>query len=362
MWACGRCNRSPGGGDGRPRRDSRWRSGRGGICCRTRPPAAIDRRRMSDPFPVLPNLFVVGAPKSGTTAMCQYLSEHPGVFLSNPKEPFYFDTDHPMSKAKHQMHTLSDYARLYRDADPTRHRAVGEGSTTYLQSRVAIENLMRFNPAANVVAMIRNPIEVAHGMHGEHRRHFIEDVEDFAEAWELQETRAAGNRLPENRRMESQLQYRDVGAFGDQLERMFEHVPESQRLVIVFDDFKADAGAAYRSVLELCGVEDDGRTDFPKVHQARVYRSERLGRFYNDPPPMLRSITRRATHWLKGPGRPVRNVLDTLFSSKQPRTAIDPELRRRMADDFRPQVEKASELLERDLSHWTAGTSAAVAG
>jgi hypothetical protein len=48
---------------------------------------------MSDYDGPRPQFFIVGAPKCGTTAMCHYLSQHPEIFISTPKEPHFFDTE-----------------------------------------------------------------------------------------------------------------------------------------------------------------------------------------------------------------------------------------------------------------------------
>ena len=81
--------------------------------------------------------FFIGAPKCGTTALAHYLSEHPNVFMSQPKEPFFWSDD---IKSKHELRPQSDeYLSLFNQADPNLHNIVGEGSTRYLRSLNAVK-------------------------------------------------------------------------------------------------------------------------------------------------------------------------------------------------------------------------------
>ena len=301
-----------------------------------------------------PNFFIVGAPKSGTTAMAYYLNQRPDVFVTNPKEPFYWCQDFERSKSRHNMHSLDAYLALYDSVDPAVHQAIGEGSTTYLQSKVAIEKIMAFNPDAKVIAMLRNPIEVVYAMWGEHRRHFLEDEDNFERAWALQADRAEGRNCSANRRMDHQAQYLDLGSYSAQLERLFEHVPESQREVIVFDDFAADTRAAYGRCVSLLGLEDDGRTEFPRVHAAKVHRSKLIGRLYTDPPAALRWPINRFKKWFAGSDSKLKHALSGAVSKKQPRQKLRPEFVEVLKDAFRDDVARTGQLLGRDLSHWTA--------
>lgn len=299
-----------------------------------------------------PNFFIVGAPKTGTTALCQYLGDREDVFLSNPKEPFYWCSDFPKSKKLHGMVNLDAYLKLFDNADPDRHTAIGEGSTTYMQSRVAIGELMRFNPDAKVIAMLRNPVEMVHAMHGELVRHFLEDERDFERAWRLQENRRRGLSLPAQDRMDHQLQYADVASLASQVERLFEHVPVGQRKIVVFDDFVADTAAVYREILSFLKLPDDGRTDFPKVHAAKVFRNEFVGKLYHSPPGFLEPLVSRFRKWFMGSRGPIRLVLSKMASKEKKRASLNPDFRSELIEYFREDVDKLSGILDRDLSRW----------
>ncbi len=310
----------------------------------------------------IPDFFIIGAPKCGTTAMASYLADHPHIFFSAPKEPHFWDDDHEGNRKVHELWTLDDYLGLFRSADPVRHHVIGEGSTTYLQSHSAVTSIMQFNPLAKFLVMLRNPVEVAHGMHGELIRHFHEDVADFEQAWRLQDERAAGRSLPASGAYAYQLQYRDVATFAPQLRRLFDAVPAEQRLILVFDDFVKDTASAYRCVLKFLGLADDGRTEFPRVNQARIYRFGALGRFYHSPPRIIERPIRLLRSRVNAHSGLLKDRVKQLVSRNESRTKLRPEFAAELRAVFRDDIARISEMIGRDLTHWTAEPSDAPLG
>ncbi len=300
-----------------------------------------------------PDFFLIGAPKSGTSALATYLGEHPQIFFSLPKEPCYWCDDFPALRREMNVETIDDYLSLFAGARPC-HQAVGEGSTRYLVSSRAVEQILDFNPAARFIAMLRNPVEVVHACHGEAVFRFDEDVLDFETAWRLQESRKRGESLPRRCQCPQHLQYAETANFADQIRRLFDRVPAAQRKIVIFDDFAADTRAVYRGVLDFLGVPDDGRVDFPKVREAQVHRFPKLSRLYYDPPSLLRvpvALIKRAMR------RRRRGLLVTLRERAKVR-AVRPALRAEFEHElrryFNSDVERLSTLLGRDLTHWTA--------
>ncbi len=299
-----------------------------------------------------PNFFIVGSPKAGTSGLSQYLGEHPQVFFCHPKEPFYWCQDFPPSKSIHGLDSLESYLQLFEDADPERHPAIGEGSTTYLQSKVALKGIRGFNPDAKVIAMLRNPVEVVTAMHGELLRHGFEEEASIEAAWAKQDARAEGKDLPANCKFEHQLQYRDVASYAVQIERLTQVFPENQRKIIIFDDFKADTQSVYRSTVKFLGLQDDHRNEFPKVHSSKVVRSRLIAKLRSDPPPFLKGSISSLQDWYYRSTGPTKKLLQSMLTRRQQRDPLTDRFRQELQDSFRPEVEKLSELLGRDLRHW----------
>ncbi len=213
-----------------------------------------------------PDFFIVGAPKCGTTALYSYLNDRKDVFMPNVKEPRYFADDMNIHL---QVNTAQQYSNLFkarRDDQTT-----GEASVWYLYSETAIKNIMKARPDAMFIAMVRNPIDMMQSLHREIYNMCWDDIEDVEKAWDAQDKRAKGLSIPKLCKDPKLLQYHDMCALGSQLERMFQIVPESQRLVLVFDDFAQDAETSYRQACEFLGLPSDNRTDFPPVNEKRTY-------------------------------------------------------------------------------------------
>ncbi len=219
----------------------------------------------------IPDFFIIGAPKCGTTALAEYLREHPNVFFSDPKEPFFWCDDLPGVRSLAGVRFLEDYLALFSRARPE-HKAVGEGSTLYLMSEVAVAKILEAYPDAKMIAMVREPVDLALSFYLQMLRFLHEDLPDIAQAWEAQESRARGLRVPRHARAPELLQYRQVASLGTQLERFVSLVPADQRMIIELDNLAADPGRVYSEVLAFLDVPHDGRDDFPRVNEASLPR------------------------------------------------------------------------------------------
>ncbi|MCA9246794.1 MAG: sulfotransferase domain-containing protein [Planctomycetales bacterium] len=305
-----------------------------------------------------PNFFLIGAPKCGTTALAQYLSEHAQVFFANPKEPFFFSDDYPILREVHQMETLEAYLKLYSAAQP-HHRAIGEGSTNYLNSEVAIQNILAFNAEAKFLVMLRDPVEVAHAFHGTLVYSFNEDERNFEKAWHLQAARRAGRAIPKTCRAPQFLQYGDVARFGEQMERFLDLVPAPQRKIILFEDFVRNTRRSYCEVERFLGLDDDGRDKFPPVHGARTHRMAWLHKFFKRPPQKLAgpilSLRRAMNNRQRGLVPYLKSKLHVRQQRDKLRPGFEEELRRFFEDDVR----RLESLLQWDLKHWITGKRSA---
>lgn len=293
-----------------------------------------------------PNFFLIGAPKCGTTALADYLRQHPDVFFCTPKEPNYFNRDY----ADCDTPTLARYLDYFADAKST-HIAVGEGSTAYLHSAVAVAEILAFNPDARFLVMLRNPVEAAPACHAQALLNGTEDVADFRSAWHLQAQRRAGQRVPRGCREPKHLLYADYCRFAPQIERLYAAVPAAQRKVIVFDDFAADSAQVYAEVLEFLTLPPHRPADFARVNERRAIRHPRAYRVLRQLGRLKRRLFGASLPW--GLHRYADRLLTMPATGRRADPALD-FLRAYFDDD----VAELSVLLGRDLRHWTAAPAA----
>jgi hypothetical protein len=304
-----------------------------------------------------PNTFLVGAPKCGTTSIANYLASHPDVFFSRPKEVNYFNADHSAlhQRAFHAGRSIDSddaYLELFRNA-PAGQRIVAEGSVWYLASSVAVPAIMRFNPEARLIVMLRNPIDMAPSLHAQQLLFFNEDEPDLARAWELQDARRRGVGLP-RRCLEPQfLQYREMCSTGRQVERLLAVVPRSQCHLVVFDDLVADPARVWAELLGFLGLDHDGRTLFPSSSERRTHRIAWLNRLLlgRGPAPIVRSA--EAVKRALGVETLGVRMLLVRFNLRQVRKApIDPELLGALRRELDGEIRILEGVLGRDLRHW----------
>ncbi len=296
----------------------------------------------------IPNFFIIGAPKCGTTAMSEYLRSHPQIFMSSPKEPGFLADD---IREIHAVDTMHEYLQLFQDSTE-QHRAVGEASVWYLYSQPALNNIRKLNPDAKIIVMFRQPVEFLESYHAHMLFSLVEDEVEFERAWSLQDARAKGGNIPKTCRTPMMLQYDQLARFGSHLEKVYQIFPCEQVLCILFDDFISDPRSTYLNALMFLGLKDDGRSDFPILNERKAHRSSMAAALMFAPPRALR-ILWRGVKKIFGPGVIHHaNRLVMLNSGQAERKKIAAPFRRRLHENFKDDIRLLENLIERNLGEW----------
>jgi hypothetical protein len=296
-----------------------------------------------------PNLFIAGAPKSGTTALSKYLSEHPNVFIATPKEPNFFSDDMPK---RYIAQSLEDYLLLFKNSD-SNHSVAGEASVFYLYSSCALQNIYNFNNQAKIIVLLRNPVDIVYSLHSQYIYNFTEDEKDFEKAWNFQESRKIGLNLPANCRVPKILQYKDIAMLGNQVEKLFSIFPNDQVKLILFDDFADSTKEVYEDVLKFLGVPSAGKASFPRINENRIPRALKLNRFLHKPPKFIREIVRILFKTFGfDAGEIIMRFISDLNSRKVERKRLSPDFQKKLITEFQEDIHKLSNIINRDLSHW----------
>jgi len=289
-----------------------------------------------------PNFFIIGAPKCGTTSLSVWLSEHPNIFMSPIKEPHFFNTDD-----RQAVTTLDQYEALFCDATEE-HLAVGEASVWYLSSVEAVPAIVRYQPEARFIVMVRNPLEMAPALHGEMLSSGLEYEQRFSRAWHLQDERRRGRRVPPAYRWaRRRFVYGDVCSLGMQLRRLYITVSSNRVLTVNLDDICVDSRREYLKVLQFLGIPDDGRLKFPRYNPATAFRYPGLQRLVY---PALELKDRLGIRIGLGLWTSVGN----LMRIETPREPLTLEMRSVLKEYFSEDIALLGELLGRDLRRWLA--------
>ena len=295
-----------------------------------------------------PNFFIVGAPKSGTTALSDYLRDHANIFVCNPKEPHYFANDLP---GRQSVRTLNDYIHLFDNANAN-HIAIGEASVWYLYSDVALQNIKIFDSSAKIIAMLRNPVNLVHSFHSQLLYNKTEDQQDFSRAWELINERKHGKYIPKHCADIKLLYYNEIAKLGDQIERLYNIFPSEQIKIIFFEEFSSNTVKVYKEVLQFLDVPMDERNHFPVINQNKQHKMQWLASFVKHPPRSLVKATLKAKEFIGLERLGLIDSLEKLNRNIVRREALSPSVLSQVSQEYRHDIDKLSQITGKDLSSW----------
>jgi hypothetical protein len=314
----------------------------------------------------LPDFFIVGQPKSGTTALYQMLKSHPQIYMSEVKEPYYFACDNPLPERSGDRRwtsleqtgtramTLDEYLSLFAAAEAD--QRVGEASTHYLWWPTAPGRIAAVQPRARIVAILREPASFLRSLHLQLIQNRHETETDFRKALALEGSRREGRNVPPQSTWPRCLLYSDRVRYVEQLRRYEELFGREQMLVLVYDDFRRDNETSVRQVLRFLEVDDTAPLEVVKANPTFTVRSARLNDLslaaFNGQGPVWGAV--KATLKALTPSRlrqPVRrNVRATRRRVALAKPAPpDAALMRELRSLYRPEVVALSEYLDRDL-------------
>ena len=283
----------------------------------------------------LPNFFLVGAAKAGTTSLFHYLRQHPDVYMSPVKEPCFFAPE-ALEFAPHASGSLvldwDDYLALF---TPVRgERAVGEASVAYLASPGAAAAIRARLPHARILMMLRDPAERLFA-------HYVAARAAGATTLEF------GAWMDEQVRQEPQRKIRlgpvSAGRYALHLRRYLAAFPASQMHVLLYDDYSDDPRSALAGIFAFLGVDSTFTVDFAKRHN--VTRTPRW--------PRLQRLARPVARRLLPPA--LKHALHS-WTTRRPDMAAHVDDRRRAIALYTDDIAAVEEWLGRRLPAWRHAT------
>jgi hypothetical protein len=318
----------------------------------------------------MPTFLVIGAAKSASTSLHNYLGQHPDIYMSHMKEPnfFCFEGATPAFRfppecegagdavrarlrnaiLRNRISSLEQYCRLF--AGATNQRVLGESSVHYLYSKDAPRLIKKHIPDVRLVAILRNPADRAYSRFLHSRRDGLEPLADFAAALAIEDKRIAGGYA-------AAWHYRCRGYYHEQLQRYYQLFDRKQIHIMLYEDFGADPLTQIQALFGFLEVDpafapamaerfnDSGK---PRI----AVRSWQMDALLNSANPI-----KNCAKWLLPSAalRSVRNLIDTCNTRHvaSPKYGpLSPVLRRQLQDEYRPDILKLQDLIGKDLSRW----------
>ncbi len=292
----------------------------------------------------LPNLLIVGAAKSGTTSLHNYLKQHPAIFMTEHKEPhFLINSEIGESRVHKGVITLEEYKKMFETKRGYSYK--GESSVMYLAfPEFSIKNIKKhLTPDVKIIIMLRNPIERAFAGYLHNLRYNPSENLSFEQAIENSE-----DRYHKDIDITPDTRYLHVGMYDNQVKQYIKAFGDNVH-VIIYDD--------YVSNINLCLEEV---FDFLKIEKIAIDTSKRHmegGWMFKNK--FLRNLII--------PQNNFKSLIKSIFPNKKIReglkqkeinisTVETPQLSIAMINKLRMYYKKdvlnLAKLLNRDLSHW----------
>lgn len=319
----------------------------------------------------LPNFFMIGAVRSGTTSVHNYLHQHPDIFMSSVKEPHYFSSDIDISLFRKDfaatvlfdrdlgyfrhkkvlpdnmeqvyLRKISNYTYLFERAG--NEKIIGESSASYLFSRAAPLNIHESIPQARILIILRNPVD----------RAFSHYKLDLRNGWAKGTFLEAFSRdlcAPRKGWGVSNL-YLELGMYYKQVKRYLELFPKKNVKIILFYELKANPGEALKDIATFLGVDPYFKFDTTVVHnKGKVPRYGFIPKMTNN----LKVLwTRRRFPIINS----LYKIIGKIINDSKAREFLYTDFkmtadeRRSLIPYFAKDIENLSALIGKDLSHWT---------
>jgi len=292
----------------------------------------------------MPNFFLIGAQKAGTTSLYSYLKQHPQIYMSPRKEPHFFKGIHSEDQRRGgdlaPVTDIGDYQALFEGV--TDEKAIGEASASYLYSPSAPALIKRSIPDARLIAVLRNPADRAYSNYLFCVQMGREPLASFVDALQSEESRIRED-------WGSLWHYRQKGFYYTQVKRYFDIFGQDQVKVYLYDDLRGNPFGMLSDIFRFLDVDETFVPDLSIEHNTTgLPRNKSLyllaKRLTANHPALESGVLDRLL-----PAAPRRYVKKRIFVEPPPLPA---EVRRQLIDVYREDVLELQDLIRRDLSPW----------
>jgi hypothetical protein len=296
----------------------------------------------------LPDFFIAGAPKAGTTALHAALARHPSLYMSAVKEPKFFLSDGPpptrggpgdAQTYREQIWRREDYEALFDPAPAGTLR--GESTPFYLYHHAAQQRIRALIPGARLIAILRDPVERAHSNWAHLWSAGLDPVGDFVAACGEEQRRiAAGWAIF--------WHYTALGYYGEQLERLYAVFPRDQVLVFRYRALLESPAQVLDRICGFLGVEQGLISEVPRenvtAHPQRSLRHHVMSR-------ALR-VASAAGQVAPGASAVAGSLQRVLQRDASPRRPLTWEQRRELITRFEADIRLLEFITGDDYSDW----------
>lgn len=290
--------------------------------------------------------MIIGAARSGTTALYDLVRQHPDVFMSAIKEPNYFafegeplDWHGPGNEfVNNSVARWEEYTALFADAPDG--MAMGEASPLYLWAPQAPQRIRARLPDVKMIAVLRNPIEQAFSHYLYARAQMIEPLDDFDAALKAEPERLAAHWQP-------LFQYSTFPRYAEQLARYNAEFPKEQLQIFLYEDYRGDPKTMLSRIYDFIGVDPAFVPDLShETNMGGQPRHQWLQNLVMRPNPIASLAA------LVVPESARRTIRDMVSRRNLARDTMSPATKAWLTNALKDDISQLQDMIGRDLSHW----------
>jgi hypothetical protein len=316
----------------------------------------------------MPNFFLAGAPKCGTTSFYHQLDRHPQIYTSPIKEPCYFASELRLENFSEELHPQlqresealreylrgpmtskrfggpvvewEDYLLLFRSVrDET---AIGEASVSYLWSQSAARNIAARIPDAKIILLLRDPVDRAFSQ-------YLQAVSSGLVRSSFRELSGA-NMNSRSRKFGVLNPFLEFGMYCEQIKRFLDVFPRKNVLIHIYEDMRSNPAEAMADTFRFLGVSAELTSDFSTRVSSSRFMEPRVPRMISFGYSLKKyGIWQKLARLIPEFGRP---VLRRVVHRPRASLAVEPEDRAYLQNYYREDILKLEYLLNRDLHSW----------
>ena len=301
----------------------------------------------------MPDFFIAGVAKAGTTSMHAALARHPQLFLSRVKEPKFFLSDGPPPRSGgpgdvqtygEHVWRRENYEALFAPAPAGTLR--GEATPFYLYDLAAQQRIAREVPDAKLILMLRDPVDRAHSNWAHLWGAGLEKEGDFLTACRLEDARRAAG-------WADFWHYIAQGRYGEQIENLFTLFPKEQVLILRYRDLRDEPLTTLNTVCSFLGVDRGYDLSVPRENVSPYVEATAVNA-------VLRALLRNgakvghrfpvvARKAARGP------ILTVLQRHRGARPVVSPEHRAALLPEFIDDVRRLEAVTGESYADWLKG-------
>lgn len=305
--------------------------------------------------PLIPDFLVIGAGKSGTTSLNNYLKQHPQIFIPARKEPNFYgyelrtaadfeDDADEMRQYSRSMNTLEAYLKLFESAAEA--QVKGETSNTYMYHADAPSRIHYYNPGMKLVAILRQPAERLWSRYLHLARENKLPTPNFSDSLDRSTIWWRRNDLISE------------GFYYTNLSRFYKLFPASQIRVYLYEDLSLNGQNVLKDIFSFLKVDETFEPDLEvKLNASGFIINKKLDRIIGSKGIIQKSVksllSQQVYQDLKN-NVVLQKLINQIRSKNLARPRIDAEVKQMLTQEvYADEIEKLQELIDKDLSHWT---------